>query len=73
MATRASESSNRKRSNSSSHKHTDDEDQKNATKNTDSTIKRTRVEFEQTGYARGMIPEKFLGATDMYDGELMFL
>jgi len=40
--------------------------------NTPST-KRARVEYEQTGYNRGLVPEMLMGATDIYDGELMFL
>lgn len=42
------------------------------TNNTSST-KRPRVEYEQTGYARSLVPEMLMGATDIYDGELMFL
>ncbi len=42
------------------------------TNNTSST-KRPRVEYEQTGYARDLVPEMLMGATDIYDGELMFL
>lgn len=37
------------------------------------STKRPRVEYDQTGYARGQIPEMLMGATDIYDGELMFL
>lgn len=40
--------------------------------NTSST-KRPRVDYDQTGYARGLAPEMLMGATDIYDGELMFL
>jgi len=38
-----------------------------------SPTKRPRVEYEQTGYNRGLVPEMLMGATDIYDGELMFL
>lgn len=44
--------------------------------NNDSNItstKRPRVEYDQTGYNRGLVPEMLMGATDIYDGELMFL
>ncbi|CAF1601779.1 unnamed protein product [Didymodactylos carnosus] len=37
-----------------------------------SSGRRPRVELEQTGYSRGQIPEKIMGATDVH-GELMFL
>lgn len=40
---------------------------------TNSPVKRARIEFEQTGYSRGLVPEMLMGATDIYDGELMFL
>jgi len=46
----------------------------NNTENQDNTsTKRPRVEYEQTGYNRGLLPEMLMGATDIYDGELMFL
>lgn len=38
-----------------------------------SSTKRPRIEYEQTGYNRGLVPEMLMGATDIYDGELMFL
>jgi hypothetical protein len=38
-----------------------------------SPTKRPRIEYEQTGYNRGLLPEMLMGATDIYDGELMFL
>ena len=38
-----------------------------------SPAKRPRIELEQTGYHRGLVPESLMGATDIYDGELMFL
>jgi hypothetical protein len=38
-----------------------------------SPTKRPRIEYEQTGYNRGFVPEMLMGATDIYDGELMFL
>jgi len=41
--------------------------------NNTSSTKRPRVEYEQTGYSRGLVPEMLMGATDIYDGELMFL
>ncbi|CAF3540168.1 unnamed protein product [Rotaria socialis] len=41
--------------------------------NNTSSAKRPRIEYEQTGYARGLQPDAFLGATDIYDEELMFL
>jgi len=41
--------------------------------NNTSPTKRPRIEYEQTGYARGLVPEMLMGATDIYDGELMFL
>ena len=41
--------------------------------NNTSPTKRPRIELEQTGYNRGLIPETLMGATDIYDGELMFL
>ncbi|CAF2016570.1 unnamed protein product [Rotaria magnacalcarata] len=47
-----------------------DGDEKN---NNTSSTKRPRIEYEQTGYARGLQPDAFLGATDIYDEELMFL
>ena len=43
------------------------------TDESDEPTKRPRIEYEQTGYSRGYIPEKLMGATDIYDGELMFL
>jgi len=42
-------------------------------KNDTSSTKRPRVEYEQTGYSRDLVPETLMGATDIYDGELMFL
>ncbi|CAF0994177.1 unnamed protein product [Adineta steineri] len=41
--------------------------------NNSSPTKRPRIELEQTGYNRGLVPETLMGATDIYDGELMFL
>jgi hypothetical protein len=38
-----------------------------------SPTKRARIEYEQTGYNRSLVPEMLMGATDIYDGELMFL
>jgi hypothetical protein len=57
-----SSASNGKRSNNSSE-----------VNNNTSSTKRPRVEYEQTGYSRGLVPEMLMGATDIYDGELMFL
>jgi hypothetical protein len=45
----------------------------NEVNNNTSSTKRPRVEYEQTGYNRGLVPEMLMGATDIYDGELMFL
>jgi len=45
----------------------------NEVNNNNSPTKRPRIEFEQTGYHRGLVPEMLMGATDIYDGELMFL
>jgi hypothetical protein len=57
-----------KQSSSSKRSHANDE-----VNNNNSSTKRPRVEYEQTGYNRGLIPETLMGATDIYDGELMFL
>jgi hypothetical protein len=48
--------------------HSNNEDNNNT-----SSTKRARVEYEQTGYNRGLVPAMLMGATDIYDGELMFL
>jgi len=61
--TKPTETSNGKRSLSNN----TDED------NNISQTKRPRIEFEQTGYGRGLEPDVLMGATDIYDGELMFL
>jgi hypothetical protein len=45
----------------------------NDTNNDTSSTKRPRIEYEQTGYSRNLVPEMLMGATDIYDGELMFL
>jgi len=45
------------------------DDEENSTPST----KRGRIEYEQTGYSRGLVPETLMGATDIYDEELMFL
>jgi len=63
------DTSNGKRSHSTN-SHTDEENNNN---NNTSQTKRPRVEFEQTGYGRKLVPETLMGATDIYDGELMFL
>jgi len=64
---KSSETPNGKRSHSTTSNNTD-EDSRNT-----SQTKRPRIEFDQTGYARGLIPDVLMGATDIYDGELMFL
>jgi chromobox protein 3 len=66
---RSSETSNGKRSHNTNN-HTDED--KNNNNNTSQT-KRPRIELEQTGYGRDLVPETLMGATDIYDGELMFL
>lgn len=45
----------------------------NEVNNNSTSTKRSRIEYEQTGYNRGLVPEMLMGATDIYDGELMFL
>lgn len=64
----SSNSNNNKRTHSTSKSSENHLDQDN-----ESPSKRPRVEYEQTGYNRGLVPEKLMGATDIYDGELMFL
>jgi len=64
--TKSSETSNGKRSHSTN-SHIDEEN------NNTSQTKRPRIELEQTGYGRELVPETLMGATDIYDGELMFL
>jgi len=64
--TKTSETSNGKRSHSTNSQ-IDEEN------NNTSQTKRPRVELEQTGYGRELVPETLMGATDIYDGELMFL
>jgi chromobox protein 1 len=68
--TKSSETSNGKRSHSTNSRN--DEDKNNNNNNTSQT-KRPRIELEQTGYGRELVPESLMGATDIYDGELMFL
>ncbi|CAF4411006.1 unnamed protein product [Rotaria sp. Silwood2] len=59
--------------NNNNHNHNNNADgDKNNNNNTTQT-KRPRIEFDQTGYGRGLVPDMLLGATDIYDGELMFL
>ena len=78
---KSNETSNGKRSHSASNNNNNtDEDNSNNNRNkndnnnnADSQTKRPRIEFEQTGYNRGLEPEVLMGATDIYDGELMFL
>ena len=65
--TKTSETSNGKRAHSTSSRNNEDDNS-----NTSQT-KRPRVELEQTGYGRDLVPEMLMGATDIYDGELMFL
>lgn len=62
--------SNVKRSHSNNNTNDNDTDEVN---NNNSPTKRPRIEVEQTGYHRGLVPEMLMGATDIYDGELMFL
>jgi len=63
--------------NNNEDKDKDDKDDKDKDKDKDNnntpSTKRARVEYEQTGYNRGLVPEMLMGATDIYDGELMFL
>ncbi|CAF0725171.1 unnamed protein product [Adineta steineri] len=71
---KTNETSNGKRSHSSSsshNKHDNTDDDKN--NNNNSKKKRPRIEFDDTGYGRGLTPDTLMGATDIYDGELMFL
>jgi len=67
--TKNNESSNGKRSHSTNSRNNEDS---NNNTNTSQT-KRPRIELEQTGYGRDLVPEMLMGATDIYDGELMFL
>jgi len=64
---KTNETSNGKRSHSTNNN--TDEDNNNNTSQT----KRSRIELEQTGYGRDLVPDTLMGATDIYDGELMFL
>ncbi len=64
---KTNETSNGKRSHSTNNN--TDEDNNNNTSQT----KRSRIELEQTGYGRNLVPDTLMGATDIYDGELMFL
>jgi len=61
------DNNNKKNSNGSS------SNNNNNNNNNTSQTKRRRIEFEQTGYARELVPETLMGATDIYDNELMFL
>jgi chromobox protein 1 len=65
--TKSNETSNGKRSHSTNSR-TNEDDNSNT-----SQTKRPRIELEQTGYGRDLVPEMLMGATDIYDGELMFL
>jgi len=65
--TKSSESSNGKRSHSTNSRSNEDDN------NNTSQTKRPRIELEQTGYGRELVPEMLMGATDIYDSELMFL
>jgi len=67
--TKSSDNSNGKRSHSTN-SHNDEENNNN---NNTSQTKRPRIELEQTGYGRDLVPEMLMGATDIYDGALMFL
>lgn len=83
---KSNERSNSKRSQSTNSR-TDEENNNNSSSNNNSSTnnnhnnndnntsqtKRRRIEFEQTGYARDYVPEMLMGATDIYDNELMFL
>jgi hypothetical protein len=60
-------SSNGKRSHSTNSRTNEDDN------NNTSQTKRPRIELEQTGYGRELVPDMLMGATDIYDGELMFL
>ncbi|CAF0751544.1 unnamed protein product [Adineta ricciae] len=73
--TKTNETSNRKRSRSTSgtHKNSDDDRKNNNNNSNSSQTKRPRVEYNETGYGRGLVPAELIGATDIYDGELMFL
>ncbi|CAF0727376.1 unnamed protein product [Adineta ricciae] len=75
--TKTNETSNSKRSRSTSgtHKNSDDDSKNNNNNNNNnsSQTKRSRVEYNETGYGRGLVPAELIGATDIYDGELMFL
>lgn len=82
LPNKSNEKSNvRKRSHSNTSKTSHEENQQSKTNsnttntNTDDSgqPKRARIELEQTGYGRGLTPEALMGATDIYDGELMFL
>jgi hypothetical protein len=64
---KVNEGSTRKRTQSDHQKKADEE------KKDRSDTKRSRINFEQTGYHRGLVPDRLMGATDIYDGELMFL
>ena len=66
-ATKSSETSNGKRTHSTNSRTNDDDN------NNTSQPKRPRIELEQTVYGRELVPEMLMGATDIYDGELMFL
>jgi hypothetical protein len=65
-SSKSSETSNGKRSHSTNSRTNEDN-------NNSSQTKRSRIELEQTGYGRDLVPETLMGATDIYDGELMFL
>ncbi len=65
--TKNTDTSNGKRSHSTSSRTNEDDN------NNTSQTKRSRIELEQTGYGRELVPEMLMGATDIYDGELMFL
>ena len=65
--TKSNESSNGKRSHSTNSRSNEDDN------NNTSQTKRPRIELEQTGYGRELVPEMLMGATDIYDSELMFL
>lgn len=79
---KSNEKSNvRKRSHSNTSKNSREENHQSKTNSSTTNTntndsgqpKRARIELEQTGYGRGLTPEALMGATDIYDGELMFL
>ncbi|CAF0783639.1 unnamed protein product [Rotaria sp. Silwood1] len=68
-----SRSTSSNNNNNHNHNNSDGDKTHNNNNNNTSQTKRPRIEFDQTGYGRGLVPDMLLGATDIYDGELMFL